>query len=243
MHGDHPPDRRQQPHRHVPAAAVEPRGPLLVVPRPLRRDPKAAVASHLDGDGGRRRRPRGGYVARHLQQRDARPMVLPVVHDQRVRQPRRHQHRRRASGHLEHTNTRPAGHRVTRRHPASPTPPTRSSPPSTRRSPIRRPSEPPPPRATILSSHHSDLGAPSNPTPSADDSPTLRAARASELQLLQNWLAAATARRRAAAATDAALSTAAALSRRRLGGNAGPAPASTPPPSPHPPSRKAWQFS
>jgi hypothetical protein len=37
-------------------------------------------------------------------------------------------------------------------------------------------------------SHHSDLGAPPNPTISPDDSPSLRAARAQQLQLLRQWL-------------------------------------------------------
>lgn len=37
-------------------------------------------------------------------------------------------------------------------------------------------------------SHHSDLGAPLNPTVSADDSPTLRAARATQLVWLRRWL-------------------------------------------------------
>ena len=37
-------------------------------------------------------------------------------------------------------------------------------------------------------SHHSDLGAPPNPTVSATDSPTIRAARVQQLALLKVWL-------------------------------------------------------
>jgi len=38
-------------------------------------------------------------------------------------------------------------------------------------------------------SHHSDLGAASNPEPSASDSAPLKAARAKQLQYLQAWIA------------------------------------------------------
>mmetsp|Transcript_42978 Transcript_42978/g.112917 ORF Transcript_42978/g.112917 Transcript_42978/m.112917 type:complete len:329 (-) Transcript_42978:236-1222(-) len=37
-------------------------------------------------------------------------------------------------------------------------------------------------------SHHSDLGAPPNPTISSDDSSSLKAARATQLQILRQWL-------------------------------------------------------
>ena len=37
-------------------------------------------------------------------------------------------------------------------------------------------------------SHHSDLGAPSNPTASPDDSPSLRSVRKQQLELLKKWL-------------------------------------------------------
>ena len=37
-------------------------------------------------------------------------------------------------------------------------------------------------------SHHTDLGAPPNPTVSESDSPSLRAARAEQLKILQRWL-------------------------------------------------------
>ena len=38
-------------------------------------------------------------------------------------------------------------------------------------------------------SHHSDLGAPSNPEPSAADSAPLKAARAKQLEYLHAWIA------------------------------------------------------
>lgn len=45
-------------------------------------------------------------------------------------------------------------------------------------------------------SHHSDLGAPPNPTPTKEDSPTLKAAGAKELAILKRWLAEAQQERR-----------------------------------------------
>eukprot|EP00966_Prymnesium_polylepis_P062304 1445435-Prymnesium_polylepis.1 len=66
-----------------------------MVRQPLWGRAAARLASVLDGDGGRCGGPRGGHVARHLQQRPARPVVVAVGHGKHIRLPDRHQHRRR----------------------------------------------------------------------------------------------------------------------------------------------------